>query len=181
MIRYVLNKMLLAMKNRYDYDVLYQQEILAADVGAFLKFMGFQTLSSHSGGLPAEPLFAARLRAIIWEDCGPCTQLIVNMALEAGVKPEIVRAIVERDLDALPDNTATVVRFTEQVLARAPNADTYREHIRSLWGTQGLIAIAYAISSCRVYPALKYTLGHGQACGLIQLNQSSLTPVRESV
>ncbi len=180
MIRYVFNKMLLAMKRRYDYDVRYMQDILKTDPRAFLKFMGFQTMSSHSGNLPAGPLFAARVRAIIWDDCGPCTQLVVNMALEAKMSPDIVRAIIDRDLSNLPEDIALVVQFTDLVLAHNPEADDLREKILGLWGNKGLIAIAYSISSCRVYPALKYTLGYGKACSRIRVNDLSLAPNRQS-
>ena len=178
MIRYLFNKMLLAMKGRYDYDVAYQQDILRADLGAFLKFMAFQTMSSRSGNLPVGPLFAARIRAIIWDDCGPCTQLIVNMALEAKVSPDIVRAIIDKDLNSLPEDIALVVQFTELVLTHNPEADDLRNKILLLWGTKGLIAIGYGISSSRVYPALKYTLGYGKACSRIMVNNSSLAPNR---
>lgn len=180
MIRYALNKMLLAFKRRYNYDVGYQQDILRADLGAFLKFMGLQTMSAHAGKLPMGPLYAARVRAIIWDDCGPCTQLVVNMALEAGLDPALVRALIDRDLQHLPAELALVVRFTEQVLAHNPEADELREQIRALWGDKGLIAIGFAISSYRVYPALKYALGYGKACSRIQVNESFLTPTRES-
>ncbi|MBL4826155.1 MAG: hypothetical protein JKY66_00310 [Spongiibacteraceae bacterium] len=180
MIRYVFNKMLQAMQSRYDYDVSYMHNILKTDLKAFLKFMGFQTMSSHSGNLPAGPLFAVRIRAIIWDDCGPCTQLVVNMALEAKVSPDIVRAIVDRDLDNLPEDMALVIRFTELVLAHHPEADDLREKILALWGDEGLIAIAYSISSSRVYPALKYTLGYGKACSRIRVNDLFLAPNRQS-
>lgn len=181
MIRYVFNKILLAMQNRYDYDVRYMQDILKADLRAFLKFMRFQSMSSHSGNLPAGPLFAARIRAIIWDDCGPCTQLVVNMALEAKVSPDIVRAIIDRDLNNLPEDIALVVRFTELVLAHNPELDDLREKILDLWGKKGLITIAYSISSYRVYPALKYTLGYGKACSRINVNDLSMAPNRQSV
>lgn len=180
MIRYALNRMLLAFKSRYNYDVGYQQDILQADLGAFLKFMGLQTMSAHSGELPVGPLYAARLRAIIWDDCGPCTQLVVDMALEAQLAPALVRALINRELNNLPADIALVVRFTERVLAHNPEADELREQIRALWGDKGLIAIGFAISSYRVYPALKYTLGYGKACSRIQVNESSLAPSRES-
>lgn len=178
MIRYLFNKALMAMYRRYEYDVSYLQEILRTDVRAFLKYLGFQVMASHSGTLPAEPLFAARLRAIIWDDCGPCTQLVATMALESKVSPERVRAIVTKDLDNLPGSTALVTRFTDLVLAHNPEADVLREHIRALWGTRGLIAIAYAISSSRVHPALKYTLGYGHACSQAQVNEEALVPQR---
>lgn len=178
MIRYLLNKMLMAMHRRYDYDVRYLQEILQTDLPAFLKYLGFQMMATHSAKVPAEPLFAARVRAIIGDDCGPCTQLVVNMALEAKVSPDRVRALVDMDLDSLPESTALVARFTELVLAHNPEADELREQIRALWGSNGLIAIAYSISSSRVYPALKYTLGYGQACRRVQVNNHTLVPTR---
>ncbi|SEB05715.1 hypothetical protein [Marinobacterium iners] len=178
MIKYIFKKMLLSMKTRYDYDVRYMQDILKTSLGAFLKLMGFQTMSSHSGNLPPEPLYAARLRAIIWDDCGPCTQLVVNMALEEKVDPEIVRAIIDRNMDELPEEIALVVRFTEFVLAHNPEADDLREQILELWGQEGLITLAYCISSYRVYPALKYALGYGKACSRIKVNEDSLAPTR---
>ncbi|NAX45395.1 hypothetical protein CAG70_00020 [Photobacterium halotolerans] len=180
MIRYLFSKMLLAFKNRYDYDIRYQQDILKTDLGAFLKFMGFQTMSSHSGNLPAGPLYAARIRAIIWDDCGPCTQLAVNMALEAKISPDIVQAIINKDFNNLPDDIALVVKFTESVLAHHPEADDYREKILALWGPKELITIGFAISTYRVYPALKYTLGYGKTCQRIRINASSITPERDA-
>lgn len=180
MIRYALNKMLLAMKQRYAYDVRYQQDILQTDLAAFLKFSGFQIMASHSGNLPAGPLFAARIRAILWEDCGPCSQLVVNMALEAGLQPAIVRAIIEQDLNNLPADIALVLQFTEQVLAHQPQADDLRDKILALWGAKGLITLGFAISSYRVYPALKYSLGYGTACSRILLNDVSVVPLRSA-
>ena len=181
MIRYIFNSMLLAMQRRYDYDVQYMQDILKTDLKAFLKFQGFQLMSAHAGSLPAGPLFAARIRAIIWDDCGPCTQLVVNMALEAKLSPDMVRAIIDGNLNSLPDDIALVVRFTELVLAHHPEADDLREKILSRWGAEGLIAIAYGISSSRVYPTLKYTLGYGKACSRISVDGTSLAPNRQPV
>ncbi|MDP2559648.1 hypothetical protein [Psychrobium sp. 1_MG-2023] len=180
MIRFMFNKMLQSMNRRYDYDVRYMQDILKNDLGAFLKFMGFQTMSSHSGSLPAEALFAARLRAIIWDDCGPCTQLVVDLALEAKVSPELVRAIVDRDLRKLTEEIAMVVEFTELVLQHHPEADDLREKIVALWGEKGLIAIGFGISSSRVYPALKYSLGYGKTCSQVVVEDLSLVPKRQS-
>lgn len=178
MLRYMFNKMLLTMQQRYAYDVGYQQDILHSDLAAFLKFSGFQTMASHRGALPAGPLYAARIRAIIFDDCGPCSQLVVNMALEAGLSQAVVRAIIEQDLAALPADMALVVQFTERVLAHDPQADTLRDNILALWGSKGLITLSFAISAYRVYPALKYSLGYGRACSRIQLNDLSVVPQR---
>ncbi|WCN11900.1 hypothetical protein GV054_02145 [Marinomonas mediterranea] len=178
MLHSMFNKMLLKMQRRYDYDVRYQQDILNTGLGVFLKFMGFQSMASHAGKLPTEVLYAARIRAIIWDDCGPCTQLVVSMALEEKVEADLVRAIVDRDLENMPAHIALVVRFTEFVMAHNPEADDLREEIRSLWGENGLITIAFAISSYRVYPALKYALGYGKTCSRVTINDTAIPPGR---
>ncbi len=179
MIRYLFNKMLLGFQRQYKYDVTYMQEILDTDLSAYLRFMGFQTMSAHAGDLPVDVLFAARLRAIIWDDCGPCTQLLVNMALEAGANPDIINATINRDMEQMPDDIKLVVAFTDYVLAHDPAADDLRQRIVANWGKQGLIALGFGISTCRVYPALKYTMGYGKACSRIQVNETSLTPNRQ--
>ena len=178
MIRFMFKKMLQTMKSRYDYDVQYQQDILTNDLSAFLKFMGFQTMASHSSGLPVAPLFAARIRAIIWDDCGPCTQLVVKMALEAKMDAQLIHQIIERDVDNLPADIGLVVQFVDLVLAHHPGADDLRDKILEQWGEKGLIAISFAISSYRVYPALKYALGYGKSCSKVQVNDQAVIPSR---
>jgi hypothetical protein len=174
MLRYLFGKMLESFHRRYNYDIRYQQEILATDKAAFLKWMAFQTMAAHAGQLPVAPLFAARLRAIIAEDCGPCTQLVVDLALEAKLAPELISAIITRDLDKLPADIQLVVNFCDLVLARQPQANDLRAAIRARWGQSGLIAIGFAISSYRVYPTLKYSLGYGETCRKVMVKQ---TPV----
>ncbi|CAM4296500.1 hypothetical protein [Pseudoalteromonas byunsanensis] len=176
MIRLLLNKTLRSTAQRYDYDVGYMQDILTTDLSAFLRFMGFQTMASYSGNLPAEVVYAARLRAILFDDCGPCTQLVVNMALEAGISAEHIRAIIAKDVHQLPPEVALVVEFTDCVLAHNTQADELREKIQTVWGQKGLVSLGLAISSMRVYPTLKYTLGYGKSCSRITLNDLSLTP-----
>lgn len=178
MMKYFFNKMLTKMHHRYDYDVGYMRETLEADLGAFIKFMGFQTMATHRGNLPAPILYAARLTAIFWDDCGPCTQLVVDMAIEEHVAPETIRAIIDSDIDRLPEEVALVVKFTELVLAHDASADPLRQNIIDRWGKDGLIAIAFCISSSRVYPAFKYAMGYGKACSRIQINDALLLPNR---
>ena len=174
MLKYFLNKSLVSFQRHYQYDVGYLQYILNSDLKAYIKFLCFQFMSSHSGGLPAGPLFAAKLRAIIWDDCGPCTQLMTQMALEAGVNPQIVAAIIKGDFDHIPHDIALVVRFTELVLAHNPEADDLRQGIVAQWGESGLISIAYGISSSRIYPAMKYALGHGETCHHVVVEKESM-------
>ncbi len=177
MINFIGKKILKKFHNQYDYDVNYMQDILHTNRAAFLKFLGFQAMSTHAKNLPQEALYAAKLRAIIWDDCGPCTQLITDMAIQASVKPQHVKAIISRDQKKLSSETWLVIQFTEAVLAHNPEIDHLRQSIIDLWGMDGLISIAFSISTSRVYPALKYALGYGKECQLIRIKESSLVPV----
>lgn len=175
-MRYLFRRMLQKLALRYDYDVTYMQHILSADLPAFLKLMGFSAMSAHASHLPAEVLYAARLRAILWDDCGPCTQLVVNMALEAGLPSEVVHAIIAEDVDRLSRELVLAVRFAERVLAHDPRADDLRSDIVQRWGEKGLITLAYNISASRVYPALKYAMGYGKACSRIMVEDAAAVP-----
>jgi hypothetical protein len=86
------------------------------------------------------------------------------MAEHEGVDPAVLRAIVTRDFAAMPDDVALAVRFTEATLRHAPEADDLRDRVVRRFGKQGLITLAFAMLSARMYPTLKYALGHGQTC-----------------
>ena len=43
-------------------------------------------------------------------------------------------------------------------------ADEYRDAIVDLWGRRALVSLALAITAARIYPTVKYALGHGKAC-----------------
>ena len=64
----------------------------------------------------------------------------------------------------MPFEVALAVRFTEADFRHAPEADDLREEVVRRFGKRGLVALAFAMLSARMYPTLKYALGHGQAC-----------------
>ena len=56
-----------------------------------------------------------------------------------------------------------MVAFARASLAHGP-ADEERARIVRRFGARGLAAIAFALAAARVYPTVKYALGHGRAC-----------------
>ena len=181
MFRAFLKRSIRRFGHRYDYDVGYMEHFIDVDPGAFYKFSKVLGISAHRSGIPKEPWFAAKIRTALSEDCGPCTQLTVNMALEAGIASDHIQAIVCRDLAALPPETVLAVRFTELVLAHDPAADDLRDEIVARWGENALISLALVISSSRIYPTLKYALGYGKACARIDVGRQSVSPVRATL
>jgi hypothetical protein len=86
------------------------------------------------------------------------------MAERAGVSADVLRAVLGDNPDAMPPDVALAWRFTRATLAHDPAADDYRAVILERWGRRGLVSLAFAITASRIYPTVKYALGHGKAC-----------------
>jgi hypothetical protein len=86
------------------------------------------------------------------------------MAERQGVRPEILRAILKDDVAAMPDDVALAWRFKKAILAHDAEADDYRAVILERWGPRAVVTLAFAITTARIYPTVKYAMGHGKAC-----------------
>jgi hypothetical protein len=102
------------------------------------------------------------------------------MAVREGVDPVILRAVVARDFVAMPYEVALAARFAETTLRRAPETDELREEVLRQWGKRGLISLAFAITAARLFPTLKYALGHGRACTRLKVG-GEIYPVLRQV
>ena len=160
MLKWFLRRQIAAFERTWNYDASYIREIIDVDPRAIMAFGKVQGLSRYRKDVPR----AAGLIAVIAEDCGPCTQLGIDMAQREGLDPATLRAIVARDYVAMPEEVALAARFTEASLHHAPEADDLREEVLRRWGKRGLISLAFAMLSARMYPTLKYALGHGRSC-----------------
>lgn len=161
----------------YGYDATYMHEILDASTPALLKFMLAQGVNLHRQGVSKEVLATARLVAIQHEDCGPCAQLVVNMALADGVDPALLRKVIARAVDELPPIIVTTIRFTDSVAAHAP-CDAERAALRAAFGDQGLVSLAFSISQTRTYPTIKRVLGYAHACERLEVHGQTIAVMR---
>ncbi len=167
MIKWALNKAMDKFEREWKYDASYMRDIIdASPLGAW-KFSRAAALGQFRRDVPLEPWYAAGITAVRREDCGPCTQLGVAMAERAGVSPAVLRAVLSDDPDAMPPDVALAWKFTRATLAHDLSADEFRDEIVKRWGRLGLISLAFAITASRIYPTVKYALGHGKACTLV--------------
>ena len=165
MLGWLVERRLAAFEKNFDYDVDYMRDMYSASPKGFWKFSKIQKISEHREDVPLTAWFAAKIAATLAEDCGPCTQLVVTMAERRGVRPETLRAIVDGDEAGMGEDAGLGWRFARSVLARdIAESDRLREKIVDRWGRRGLVSLALTIASSRVYPAVKYALGHGRAC-----------------
>ena len=164
MIKWALHKAIHKFERSWNYDAGYMHEMIEASPRAAWLFSRVTALGQFRRGVPLEAWCAAGITAVRHEDCGPCTQLAVTMAERAGVSPTILRAVLADNADAMPPDVVLAWRFTRATLAHDAAADEYREEIVKRWGTVALVSLAFAITTARIYPTVKYALGHGKAC-----------------
>jgi hypothetical protein len=179
MLKWFLRHQIASFERTWNYDASYIREMIDADPRAMMVFGKVQGLSQYRKDVPLAAYCAAGLVAVMAEDCGPCTQLGIDMAQREGVDAAILRAIVARDYAAMPEEVALAVRFTEATLRHAPEADDLREEVLRRWGKRGLISLAFSMLSARVYPTLKYALGHGRACTRLVIGGEARPVLRE--
>ncbi len=164
MLKLYLHSYIAKMERAFGYDGAYMHEILEASLPAFLKVALFQAMSSHRDGVPREAYFAAKLAGALSEDCGPCSQLVVDMALKDGVDAKIIASLVRGDVEQAGADAALGFRYGMAVATNSRDAAILAEEAVRKYGKRGLVSLAFSVASARVYPTLKRGLGHGAAC-----------------
>lgn len=178
MMKWLIRRKLSAFEKKYDYDTSYIRELLDLDFRAFRTYLRAASMGYYRRDVPETVHFCVGIAVTASEDCGPCTQLGVSMALERGVPPEVLRAVLSSDLARMPEDVRLGVRFARAVLAHAPEADALREEIVERWGPRALLSLAFAVNAGRLYPTLKYAMGHGKACQRVQVGDLPVAVVR---
>ncbi len=164
MIRWFLRRQIAAFERTWNYNASYVHELIDADPRAAMMLGKVIALGQYRKDVPAAAYHAAAIASVMGEDCGPCTQLAIDMAERDGVDPAILRAVAARDFAAMPYEVALAVRFADKTRAHAPEADDLREEVVRVWGKRALVSLAFAVTGARLFPTLKYALGHGHAC-----------------
>jgi hypothetical protein len=164
MVKWALRRWIDKFERDWHYDASYMRELIDVSPRAAWLFARATALGRFRRDLPIEAWCTAGITAVRHEDCGPCTQLAVTMAERAGVSPAVLRAVLADDPRAMPPDAALAWRFTRATLAHDAAADDYRDVIVERWGKSALVSLAFAITAARIYPTVKYALGHGKAC-----------------
>ncbi|MFQ5349478.1 MAG: hypothetical protein ACE5EG_03425 [Thermoanaerobaculia bacterium] len=169
MLRALISKKLDAEERRLGVPLDYLRQILRASLGSFFTFTKIMPIAQHRKVLPPEPYYVARMVATRDEDCGTCLQIEVNLATEAAVGREVLRAVLDRAPERLPAELAEVYRFAEGVVTASGEEDGLRPAIVERWGERGLVELAMAIAAARFFPITKRTLGHATSCRLVEI------------
>lgn len=158
------------MSARYNYDVSYMRAMLEASPQAFRKFSALFSLARHRDRATREAVITAKLVGAMFEDCGPCTQLVVNFAKEERVPSYQIEAVLRRDYAAMNADVALAVRFAEAILQRSAYQDQARDAVHKQWGDKGVIDLTLALQVGRIFPMVKAGLGYAKECRQIEVD-----------
>jgi hypothetical protein len=164
MLRWFLRRKLDSEEKKLGESVDYLRHVVEVSPALMLRFASIMPFANSRKLLPKEAWFVAQIVALQNEDCGPCLQITVNLARQAGVSPALLQAALDRNHDALSDELTDVMRFTESIVAGNGDDDHRRETLQKRYGERALIELAYAIASARIPPTVKRCLGFAKSC-----------------
>lgn len=170
-----------AFERRYRYDATYLRTMLDTSPAAFSKLARLLPASRHRESAPAEAWYAAKIVASLTEDCGPCTQLAADMALEGGVDSDQVAAVLAGDRESMQPDTLLGFRFARSVIDRELDADEVRDAVRSRWGEAAVIDLTLAIAVGRIFPMMKTGLGYARECRRVTVDGRSIETTHAAV
>jgi AhpD family alkylhydroperoxidase len=169
MLKWVLTSMIDGARKHLGVDDMdYAYRLRDVAPGRLIRFSFIKTVEGPRKATPPSVYHAAGLAAAMVEDCGPCVQIHVNLALKDRVPPEVMAALVQGQLDRAPSDAALGFRFGDAV-ARGYACDDLRDAIAQKWGDTGVIELAFTIATARFYPAVKRGMGYAHACEKIKI------------
>ncbi|KRR25328.1 hypothetical protein CQ14_10065 [Bradyrhizobium lablabi] len=177
---WIARRSLRAFAKRYGYDVSYLEMMLNFSPAALFKFAPLMKAAAHREVVPADASFAAKIVGALAEDCGPCTQLVVDMALEAGMPKDQIEAVLRRDPRAMNDATMLGFRFADAVVRRSANDDEFRDAVRAQWGQKGVIDLTMALQLGRMFPMMKAGLGFAKECRRVTVGEHHVDVVKQA-
>ena len=170
MLRRLILSRIPAAEKKLGVPLDYCRFMIRVSLRAFFKFANFLAVDEYRRVMPPGPFYVARIVATRHEDCGTCVQIAVNQAKTAGVPPEVLRAVLDGKLDSLPEELRDAHRFAEAILTASADQDACRERIRQRYGDEGLIEMALAIATWRVFPTVKRALGYAVSCSNVAVS-----------
>ena len=180
MRNWIARRSLRAFAKRYGYDVSYLEMLLNESPAGFFRFAPLMKAAAHREAVPVEASFAAKIVGALAEDCGPCTQLVVDMALEAGMPKDQIEAVLRRDPRAMNEATTLGFRFADAVVRRSSDDEEFRDAVKAQWGQKGVIDLTMALQLGRVFPMVKAGLGYARECRRVTVSGHHVDVVKQA-
>jgi hypothetical protein len=130
MLKSIFHHLIHGFERMFGYDASYMHDVADISTGAAFKLALLQGMAQHRDGASKEAWYAAKLAGVLAEDCGPCSQLCVDMAVKDGVAPSKLAALVRGDVDQAGAGAALGYRYGIAVATNTQNIHTLVEEVR---------------------------------------------------
>lgn len=172
MIKWLLRRGARAFGRSYDYDVSYMLDVIDTSTGAGARLSAFPLISQYRGPKAAAPVWVGAIFASTLEgDCGPCAQLVVDMAIKAGADPAALKHCFDGDPN-LAGDVGLGFRFAMAAIRGDLETDELQARIEQKYGRRAVVAASFAAGAGRFYPVFKRGLGYGHACRQLEFSAS---------
>jgi hypothetical protein len=180
MRRWFARRALRTFNKHYGYDTSYMEMMLDEVPAAFFRFAGIMKIARYRQIVPIDAYYAAKIIGALAEDCGPCTQLVVDMALESGMPADQVEAVLRRDPGAMNGTTVLGFRFAEAIARRLSNDDELRDAVEAEWGKEGVVELTLALQVGRIFPMVKAGLGYARECRRVTVDGHNVDVIKQA-
>lgn len=180
MIQTILRSSIRRFAKKYNYDADFMVHVVDASTIAGLRLSALPVYGGFRGPKVSQDVWNGALLGSTQEgDCGPCVQVIVDMALEVGTPAGQLASCLRGESHAAGD-VGLGYQFARAAIAGGPDLEDLRDQIDQRFGVTAVIAASIAASYGRVYPVLKRGLGFGQTCTSIVIDGESIRTQRQS-
>jgi len=152
------------LENHLGASVDYLREMKSKSQSAFDKYTQVIPLAAHREFISKENSFIAHMLATVGEDCGPCAQIIVNLASKEDLSPAFMDAVVQARRKDLSDEQNLVYDFVQATVDNSENQNELREQVKDTLGEEALVDLGLAMASARIFPTVKRTMGFAKTC-----------------
>lgn len=164
MLTYFAKKSLNTFAKKYDCDMDYMIELAEIYPAKFLRFGLANAFIQHFSVVPKELYFAVRVTASHIADCGTCTQMAINIAIEAGVERQQLANLILGDVENMNKDTLLGYEYAHAIARNDLDLMDIIDHIKIEYGKKGLWDVANAYNFGEFYPKLKRGLGEAVSC-----------------
>jgi len=167
-------------RTQYNYDTSYMEMVLDEAPDAFFKFAKIFGITNYRKVVPIDAMYAAKITGALHEDCGPCTQLVVDMALQAGVANDQIEAVLKGKCAAMNDATTLGYRFAKAVCERSTAEDEAREAVRAGTVFTTHTPVTFALQIGRIFPMVKAGLGYAKECRRVVIEGRNVDVIKQA-
>ena len=170
MIKWFLHRFARRFGAQFNYDVGYMHDVINVSASAGMRLAAFPMVAGYRG--PAEAgnvIVGAAFASVLDGDCGPCAQLVVDMAVQHGADANALKLCAEgRAADAR--DVGLGFRFAQAAITDSLETEELRQEINHLYGEKAVVAASFAAATGRFYPVFKRGLGHGEVCQRVKFD-----------